>query len=330
MEPSLDRKGNPGVHSEAQLKVLDEADPGQLPSLAKVFQRPQHRVPVNHLKRGSGPGHQQGSLSGRQPEVTAVTHQLSQQSLSTSVRKDSVKISSRFRNERGQLRHTLLPESRGKQGTMEELRASLEPAEVPRSVIQSPTAPQEEGPANILKFQRNTKWKIHKKEESKRESQQPVEVQRASESKQLMSAGTPRNQRTRDGGLLNKKESNTSFIPMQSSVTDGRGSEQACHNFQVPYQLLKYSAISRCGMVLKQVVSTGEPGSGQLERVMAPKVNQDSFKVVKGFPTNTKAFNWLFELYDGHGPHGEIVSNWAASKVPELLDTELKLLSQSY
>lgn len=117
---------------------------------------------------------------------------------------------------------------------------------------------------------------------------------------------------------------------MQQSVAEAKPIEPAVHNFQVPYQLLKYSAISRCGMVLKQVASAGDPGSGQLERVMAPKVNQDSFRVVKGFPTNTKAFNWLFELYDGHGPHGEVVSNWAAASVPELLDSELKLLSQTY
>jgi hypothetical protein len=41
---------------------------------------------------------------------------------------------------------------------------------------------------------------------------------------------------------------------------------------------------------------------------MVPKINQDSFKVIKGFPSNTKPFNWLFELYDGHGPSGETIS----------------------
>lgn len=49
---------------------------------------------------------------------------------------------------------------------------------------------------------------------------------------------------------------------------------------------------------------------------MVAKINQDSFQVQKGFPTNTRAFNWMFELFDGHGPHGEIVSQQAAKILP--------------
>lgn len=64
--------------------------------------------------------------------------------------------------------------------------------------------------------------------------------------------------------------------------------------------------------------------------MLVPKVNQDSFKVIKGFPADTKTFNWLFEMFDGHGPHGEIVSNWSTNKMPELLDSKLKKISDTY
>jgi serine/threonine protein phosphatase PrpC len=49
-----------------------------------------------------------------------------------------------------------------------------------------------------------------------------------------------------------------------------------------------------------------------VQAFLTPKINQDSFKVIKGFPTNTKMFNWLFAIYDGHGPNGEIMSQFAA------------------
>jgi serine/threonine protein phosphatase PrpC len=44
---------------------------------------------------------------------------------------------------------------------------------------------------------------------------------------------------------------------------------------------------------------------------------------MKGFPTSTKPFNWLFGIFDGHGPHGELVSQYAAQMMPELLNKEL-------
>ena len=42
-----------------------------------------------------------------------------------------------------------------------------------------------------------------------------------------------------------------------------------------PFQLLKYSAISRCGMVLKQIItSSGDKGTKQQAKaVLAPKIN---------------------------------------------------------
>ena len=46
--------------------------------------------------------------------------------------------------------------------------------------------------------------------------------------------------------------------------------------------------------------------------MLTPKINQDSFKVIKAFPQETKPFNWLFGVFDGHGPHGEIMSQFAA------------------
>jgi len=30
--------------------------------------------------------------------------------------------------------------------------------------------------------------------------------------------------------------------------------------------------------------------------------------VIKAFPEGTKPFNWLFGVFDGHGPHGELMS----------------------
>ena len=64
-----------------------------------------------------------------------------------------------------------------------------------------------------------------------------------------------------------------------------------------------------------------------ISRVLVPKVNQDSFKVIKGFPSNTKPFNWMFELYDGHGPNGEQVSQYATKRMPDLLDDKLQKIS---
>jgi serine/threonine protein phosphatase PrpC len=45
--------------------------------------------------------------------------------------------------------------------------------------------------------------------------------------------------------------------------------------------------------------------------------------VQKGFPAGTKTFNWLFELFDGHGPHGELMSQLAAKLLPEILEEKL-------
>lgn len=102
-------------------------------------------------------------------------------------------------------------------------------------------------------------------------------------------------------------------------------------DMQQPLQLLKYSAISRCGMVCRQVTSTGSDHHPQdLRRVLVPKVNQDSFKVIKGFPKNTKPFNWMFQLFDGHGPHGELMSQLATKLLPDLLDKPLSSISNKY
>lgn len=46
--------------------------------------------------------------------------------------------------------------------------------------------------------------------------------------------------------------------------------------------------------------------------VLTPKINQDSFKVIKAFPEGTKPFNWLFGVFDGHGPNGELMSQFAS------------------
>lgn len=50
-----------------------------------------------------------------------------------------------------------------------------------------------------------------------------------------------------------------------------------------PFQLLKYSAISRCGMVQKQIEDYSN-SVYSTRRVMVAKINQDSFQVQKGFP----------------------------------------------
>ena len=75
-------------------------------------------------------------------------------------------------------------------------------------------------------------------------------------------------------------------------------------------------------MVARQI----QEGSN-VTKILVPKVNQDSFKVLKGFPSNTKPFNWMFELYDGHGPSGEVVSQYVTRKMPELLDDKMQRIS---
>ncbi len=57
--------------------------------------------------------------------------------------------------------------------------------------------------------------------------------------------------------------------------------------------------------------------------MLAPKINQDSFKVIKAYPTSTKQFNWLFAIFDGHGPHGEVMSQFAAQNMPDIMNSEL-------
>lgn len=64
--------------------------------------------------------------------------------------------------------------------------------------------------------------------------------------------------------------------------------------------------------------------------MLVPKTNQDNFRVMKGFPANTKAFNWLFAIYDGHGPNGEMISQYAAQIMPELLNKHLKLVNAEF
>lgn len=102
-----------------------------------------------------------------------------------------------------------------------------------------------------------------------------------------------------------------------------------------PYQLLKYSAISRCGMVLKQIMTTSgdqnQPNrQTKLQQVLTPKINQDSFKVIKSFPEGTKPFNWLFGVFDGHGPHGEVMSQYAADSLPLILNRSIKEISLAH
>jgi serine/threonine protein phosphatase PrpC len=85
-------------------------------------------------------------------------------------------------------------------------------------------------------------------------------------------------------------------------------------------------------MVLKQIItSSGDKGTKQQAKaVLAPKINQDSFKVMKAFPQGTKQFNWLFAIFDGHGPHGEIMSQYAANYLPDYLNPELSKLGEQY
>jgi serine/threonine protein phosphatase PrpC len=61
--------------------------------------------------------------------------------------------------------------------------------------------------------------------------------------------------------------------------------------------------------------------------MLTPKINQDSFKVIKSFPEGTKPFNWLFGVFDGHGPHGEVMSQFAADAMPVVLNTSFKEIS---
>ena len=35
----------------------------------------------------------------------------------------------------------------------------------------------------------------------------------------------------------------------------------------------------------------------------------------------------MFELYDGHGPSGEVVSQYVTRKIPEMLDDKLQKIS---
>ena len=63
---------------------------------------------------------------------------------------------------------------------------------------------------------------------------------------------------------------------------------------------------------------------------MAPKINQDSFKVLKSFPSQTKPFNWLFGIFDGHGPYGEIISQYVSKTIPDLINSKLQSISKEY
>ena len=63
---------------------------------------------------------------------------------------------------------------------------------------------------------------------------------------------------------------------------------------------------------------------------MVPKINQDSFAVQKGYPKETRAFNWMFEVFDGHGPNGDIISQEAAKVLPNLLEAKLQKLCMKY
>jgi len=85
-------------------------------------------------------------------------------------------------------------------------------------------------------------------------------------------------------------------------------------------------------MVCKQTTSSASDVSPirKIQQTLVPKINQDSFKVMKGFPQNSKPFNWLFELFDGHGPHGELVSQLAARVMPDLLDSELQKINMQF
>lgn len=64
--------------------------------------------------------------------------------------------------------------------------------------------------------------------------------------------------------------------------------------------------------------------------MLTPKINQDSFKVIKSFPEGTKPFNWLFGVFDGHGPHGEVMSQYAADAMPLVLNNTFKQISMNF
>ena len=51
--------------------------------------------------------------------------------------------------------------------------------------------------------------------------------------------------------------------------------------------------------------------------------------MIKGFPANTKMFNWLFAVYDGHGPNGEIISQYAAQEMQSILNKKLEVINQA-
>ena len=79
------------------------------------------------------------------------------------------------------------------------------------------------------------------------------------------------------------------------------------------------------------MASAGDKVGNQVQqKVLAPKINQDSFKVIKSFPSYTKPFNWLFGVFDGHGPHGEIISQFVAKTMPDHLNSKLTTISQDY
>lgn len=64
--------------------------------------------------------------------------------------------------------------------------------------------------------------------------------------------------------------------------------------------------------------------------MLTPKINQDSFKVIKAFPHDTRTFNWLFGVFDGHGPHGEVMSQFAAEQMPLLLNPGMQEISKHF
>lgn len=82
--------------------------------------------------------------------------------------------------------------------------------------------------------------------------------------------------------------------------------------------------------MVSKVVENYHQSSYGSSRVLVAKINQDSFQVQKGFPTGTKAFNWMFEIFDGHGPHGEIVAQKAAQLMPGLLDPPMRDIGATY
>lgn len=86
-------------------------------------------------------------------------------------------------------------------------------------------------------------------------------------------------------------------------------------------------------MVLKQIMTTSGDQKNQqakLQQILTPKINQDSFKVIKSFPEGTKPFNWLFGVFDGHGPHGEVMSQYAADAMPVILNNTFKKISLTF